>query len=112
LLKTGKQVPISLIQQIKKDNQELIREDVFNKTNINEYGNGNGNDNISSIPINNHQYHQYHQRGLSRQTNNATNRSTIPPPPPPHLYSQEYANYAGAQPRAMPSARIRLGGVF
>ena len=107
LLKTGKQVPISLIQQIKKDNQELIREDVFNKTNINEYS--NGNDNISSIPINNH---QYHQRGLSRQTYSATDRSIPPPPPPPHLYSQEYANYAGARPRAMPSARIRLGGVF
>lgn len=108
LLKSGKQVPISLIQQIKKDNQELIREDVFNKTNIHEYGNGNGNDNISNIPINNH---HYHQRGLSRQTYNVTDRSNLPPPPP-HLYSQEYANYAGARPRAMPSARIRLGGVF
>ena len=31
--------------------------------------------------------------------------------PPPHKYSQEYASYIGAKPRAMASANIRLGGV-
>jgi hypothetical protein len=116
LLKTGKQVPLHLLKQIQKDKEDTIREDVYNKNNINEYG--NGNDNISSIPINNH---HYIQRNLQRQQHytNSNNRqishSNInpnKPPNPPHIYSQEYANHVGARPRAAPSARIRLGGVY
>jgi hypothetical protein len=103
LLKSGKQVPISLLEQIKKDKQDTIHEDAYNKTNTDDYG--VGNDNISNIPVNNH---SYIQRNLHPQHN--PNRP--PNPPPPHIYSKEYANYVGARPRASASARIRLGGVY
>jgi hypothetical protein len=33
-------------------------------------------------------------------------------PPPPNVFSQEYSNYNSVKPSAVPSARIRLGGVF
>jgi hypothetical protein len=32
--------------------------------------------------------------------------------PPPNKYSQQYAAYVGAKPRAQASARVKLGGVF
>jgi hypothetical protein len=120
LLKSGKQVPISLLEQIKKDKDELIRQDVFNNinTNNNVVDYGIGNDNISSIPINNHQYSQqiinrnrYSQGNQSNQGNQGNAFAPSTPRPPP-LYSSEYANYIGSRPRAMASARIRLGGVF
>ena len=111
LLKSGKQVPISLLQQIKKDKDELIRQDVFNNINTNnsvaDYG--IGNDNISSIPINNHQFSQ-HVTNRDRYNQGHTFTPSIPRPPP--LYSPEYANYVGSRPRATASARIKLGGVF
>jgi hypothetical protein len=117
LLKSGKQVPISLLQQIKKDKEELIREDVFNNINANnsavDYG--IGNDNISSIPINNHQYGEHiTNRDRYSQGNQGSQGNSFSPqiPRPPPLYSPEYANYIGSRPRAMASARIRLGGVF
>jgi hypothetical protein len=113
LLKTGKQVPVNLLKQIQKDKEDTIREDVYNKTSINDYG--NGNDNISNIPINNHRYIQRNLQQQQHYNNPNHSNSTINPnnpPNPPHIYSQEYANYVGARPRAAPSARIRLGGVY
>ena len=112
LLKSGKQVPLTLLQQIKKDKEELIRQDVFNNINNNntniEYG--NGNDNISNVPVNNH---HYIQKNIQRQNHNQNqNQYHNKYQNPPHLYSSEYANYVGARPPAAPSARIRLGGVY
>jgi len=120
LLKSGKQVPISLLEQIKKDKDELIRQDVFNNisTNNSVVDYGIGNDNISSIPINNHQYSQQiinrnrYSQGNQGNERNQNNAFAPPMPRPPPLYSPEYANYIGSRPRAMASARIRLGGVF
>jgi len=105
LLKSGKQVPLSLLQQIKKDKEELIRQDVFNNTNIDC---GNGNDNISNIPVNNHHFIQQNIQRQNYTKNHYHNKQQNPP----HLYSPEYANYVGARPPAAPSARIRLGGVY
>lgn len=109
LLKSGKQVPLTLLQQIKKDKEELIRQDVFNNTII-DYG--NGNDNISSIPVNNHHYIQKnsHKQIQNHNPNYSSNHNKKQTPP--HLYSPEYAHYVGARPPAAPSARIRLGGVY
>lgn len=117
LLKSGKQVPVSLLEQIKKDKDELIRQDVFNNisTNNSVIDYGIGNDNISSIPINNHQYsQQIINRNRYNQSNQVSQNNTFAPsaPRPPPLYSPEYANYVGSRNRAMASARIRLGGVF
>jgi hypothetical protein len=105
LLKSGKQVPLSLLQQIKKDKEDLIRQDVFNNTNT-DYG--NGNDNISNIPVNNHHFIQQNIQRQNYNQNQYHNKQQNPP----HLYSREYANYVGARPPAAPSARIRLGGVY
>jgi hypothetical protein len=105
LLKSGKQVPLSLLQQIKKDKEELIRQDVFNNTNIDC---GNGNDNISNIPVNNHHFIQQNIQRQNYSKNHYHNKHQNPP----HLYSPEYANYVGSRPPAAPSARIRLGGVY
>jgi hypothetical protein len=107
LLKTGKQVPLELLQQLQKDKEDTIKNDVYNKNintvsfnntkNINDYRISNS---ISNIPINNHNFVKKYQEKL-------TNRI-----PPPNKYSPQYANYVGAKPPATPSARIRLGGVF
>ena len=123
LLKSGKQVPVNLLEQIKKDKEDTIRQDVYNKTNnmdnMDNYG--NGNDNISNIPVNNHHYIQRNLHEQNYQNNNYTmhqyqhqhqHHNPNRPPNPPHLYSQEYANYIGARKRATASARIGLGGVY
>jgi hypothetical protein len=129
LIKSGKQVPVSLLEQIKKDKEDTIRQDVYNKTNnmdgmdgmdgMDDMDNmtnyGIGNDNISNIPVNNHHYIQRNLHHQNYQTNNYNqyqHQISNRPPNPPHLYSQEYANYVGARNRASASARIRLGGVY
>jgi hypothetical protein len=79
----GKQVPPALLQQIAQAKQTSIDQDVFNSFTPN------------APP--------------RQQPPSGGNR---PPPPPPHRYSQQYASYIGAKPRAQASARIRLGGAF
>jgi hypothetical protein len=126
LIKTGKQVPISLLKQIQKDKEDTIKSDVYNNMvsddDMNDYG---INNRISNIPINNRQYintrninggypypPQPHQQPQPPQPHQQPQPPQ--PPQPPNKYSQQYANYIGASPRATASAsaRIRLGGVF
>jgi len=107
LLKTGKQVPLELLQQLQKDKEDMIKNDVYNENintvsfnnsrNINDYRISNS---ISNIPINNHKFVKKYQEKPSNQI------------PPPNKYSPQYANHIGVRPPAAPSARIRLGGVF
>jgi len=45
--------------------------------------------------------------------NDVYNITNIPSPPaPPNKYSPQYANYVGARPIAVSSAKIKLGGVY
>jgi len=129
LIKSGKQVPISLLKQIEKDKEDTIKSDVYNNI-TSDYG---INNRISNIPINNQQY--INERRYLQQPSRPPQppqlqqgpplylaqppRPQQPPPQqpsqrPPNKYSPQYANYIGAAPRATASAsaRIRLGGVF
>jgi hypothetical protein len=104
LLKSGQQVPMSLLKQIQRDEEDTIKNDVYNvntlDTNVN--GTNNSNNNVKSTFSNNQQYQQYiNQRRHTQQYFT-----------PPHKYSPQYANYKGVTSRASASARIRLGGVY
>uniref|UniRef100_A0A6C0JH82 Galactosyltransferase C-terminal domain-containing protein n=1 Tax=viral metagenome TaxID=1070528 RepID=A0A6C0JH82_9ZZZZ len=126
LIKTGKQVPISLLKQIQKDKEDSIKNDVYNinTTIADDIADYTVNNSISNIPINNQQYinqrNYQGQRALMQsqmqQQMYPSSRQPhqMPPPPPPHKYSPQYANYIGAQQRASVTAgtKIRLGGVY
>jgi len=125
LIKTGKQVPVNLLKQIQKDNEETVEQEdgVYG---VNSVFTDYTNDSISKIPIvsqqqnenirhqiqqqqiqqiqqqqiqqiQQHQQQQYQQQLLKNQINK---------------FSPQYAAVIGAKPRALASARIRLGGVF
>jgi len=104
LTSMGKSVPETLIMQIEQDKKNEIEQDTFN--NFNTLNNSQEtqivNKNIHYIPSPvNHNIHQRQFQNIKQQQ-----------PAPPHKYSQQYAAYVGAQPRAQASARIKLGGVF
>jgi hypothetical protein len=86
LISMGKQVPESLIKQIEEDKKKEIKEDLFN--------------NLKSSQEDNRQkrVHFAEQQQKQQQV--------------PHKFSQQYASFIGAKPRAQASAKIRLGGVF
>jgi hypothetical protein len=95
LMSMGKQVPPNLLQQIAKDKQQEIQEDVFNKNAIKQ-------NQQQSYPQNYPQTHPQNQQQMYQR----------PPNTPPNKYAPQYAAYIGARPRAQPSARIGLGGAY
>jgi hypothetical protein len=103
LMSMGKQVPPNLLQQIAKDKQQEIQEDVFNKNAIKQ-------NQQQSYPQNYPQnYPQTHPQNQQQMYQRPHNR---PPNTPPNKYAPQYAAYIGARPRAQPSARIGLGGAY
>jgi hypothetical protein len=118
LVKTGKQVPISLLKQIQKDKEDVIEKDVFNIIT------NSANDSISNIPppptnktlyaLQNHprppllQPQQNHRQVVYNNNNNNNSIRSQPP----NIYSPEYASYVGARQRAASSVRIKLGGAY
>ena len=88
LMSMGKQVPTNLLQQIAKDKQQEIQEDVFNK---------------NAIKQNQQQSYPQNQQQMYQRPH---------PNTPPNKYAPQYAAYIGARPRAQPSARIGLGGAY
>jgi hypothetical protein len=93
-IKNGKQIPISLLKQIQKDEKDTLENDVYNINVV-------GTNSISTNHVN---------RMNTQQTPHPPH---VPHPPhPPNKYSPQYANYIGVKPRAAPSARIRLGGAY
>ena len=84
LISMGKQVPESLIKQIEEDKKKEIKEDLFN--------------NFKSGQEQQKRVHFAEQQQQQQQV--------------PHKFSQQYASFIGAKPRAQASAKIRLGGVF
>ena len=87
LVSMGKQIPPTLLQQIAHGRQRATEEDSFSS------GKPSAGENTRQPPP------------------GGGNRNP-PPHTPPHRYSQQYASYIGAKPRAQASARIRLGGAF
>jgi len=87
LINSGKQIPITLMKQLQKDQEDTIKNDVYNVT-----------------PSHNNINYQHRIISKSPQTSHI--------PHPPNKYSPQYANYIGARPPATASARIKLGGVY
>jgi len=107
LVKTGKQVPISLLKQIQKDKEQDIENDVFNIVT------NSTNDSISNIPPQPQlQKQKAHFININNKNNNNNNNNNNIRSNPPHIYSPEYANYVGARQRAASSVRIKLGGAY
>jgi hypothetical protein len=95
LLKTGNQIPISLLKQIQKDKEDTIKNDVYN---------------INTLAVND--IRDYNINIQKNQINNLPQQQFLPKQP--YKYSPQHANYIGASSRASASAsaRIRLGGVY
>jgi hypothetical protein len=116
LLKTGKQVPATLLKQIQEDKEDTIKKDVFNA-----FDNNVGNDSISNIPLTKPTYPHPPQQPQQQPIRNRPitapvqiQRNTFNNhnPKPPHIYSPEYAKYINAKTRAAASVRIKLGGAY
>ena len=103
LTSMGKSVPETLIRQIEEDKKNEIEQDTFNNFNTINRAQETSvvNKNIHYIPS-----------PINHNINQIPIQNIKQPPAPPHKYSQQYAAYVGAQPRAQASARIKLGGVF
>jgi hypothetical protein len=99
LIKSGKQVPISLLKLIQKDKADEISKDVYN----------NGVLNYNDDKISNANFSQKHQNNIQIKDNIFIKQQRNQNP---NIYSPEYANYIGQHTRSQASARIRLGGVF
>ena len=88
IISMGKQVPDSLIRQIEEDKKKEIHEDLFN----------NFKNNSQPQPQQEQQKRVHFAEQQKQQV--------------PNKFSQQYATFIGAKPRAQASAKIRLGGVF
>ena len=88
IISMGKQVPDSLIRQIEEDKKKEIHEDLFN----------NFKNNSQQQPQQEQQKRVHFAEQQKQQV--------------PNKFSQQYATFIGAKPRAQASAKIRLGGVF
>jgi hypothetical protein len=91
LIQMGRQIPPELLRQIEEDKRKEIEEDSFN-SHIQK----------SIQPQNNQQF----QPSQNNQHKPSQNNINI------NKYSPYYAQYIGVKPKAQPSARVRLGGVY
>ena len=89
LTSMGKPVPHSLLHQIAEGRKNVVKNDSFN----NFHAPTNNNEAPPRPP------QQVIQRAQQQQQ-------------APHKYSQQYASYVGAKPRAQASARIGMGGSY
>ena len=96
LMSMGRTIPPELLRQIAQDKQNEIQQDAYNNFN-------NTNQEEPPAPPTQEQiYRAQSQQNVLRQ----------PPTrqqPPPHKYSQQYAAYVGAKPRAQASAKVGMG---
>ena len=101
LLSNGKQVPISLIQEIKRDKEKMDKLDSFNN-----FDNIQGTNSSNSLV----------PPQLKRQTNQKINyhvRNTSEiQHSPQFIYSARFGKHIRQPNRAAPSAKIKLGGVY
>jgi hypothetical protein len=100
LVSQGKQIPPVLLQQMEQDNRKEYQEDAFNKPLITNQTN--------------QVYQSYDDNMCAKDMIYQSRMQQQRPPVKPntaHLFSREYAQQQ-PRPSAVPSARIRLGGVF
>ena len=95
LLSMGKQVPETLIRQIEDDKRKEIEDDSYN--------------NFSSEPKPEKKVHFAEQHVFRQQQPGQQQQQQQQVP---HKFSQQYASYVGAKPRAQASARIGMGGLY
>jgi hypothetical protein len=88
LTSMGKPVPQTLLQQIAEGRKNVVKNDSFN--------------NFHGAPTNN----AAPPRPQQQVTHHRAQQQA------PHKYSQQYAAYVGAKPRAQASARIGMGGSY
>ena len=129
LIKMGKQIPQTLLQQIADAKRKEIENDSFNNfqvtnshnqevsleqtDNLHYYENNTNNTtNYNNQTPNVYQPMVQYGHTSKIQTNMANQKNFYRPPPPPNKYSPQYAAYIGAKPRAQATARIRLGGAY
>jgi hypothetical protein len=101
LASMGKQIPETLLRQIDDDKRKEVEQDAFNN-----FRQENHHDDGANIYMHNNLNNKQYYATMNTQNHFRQQMS------PPNKYSQQYASYVGAQPRAQASARIRLGGVF
>jgi hypothetical protein len=119
MVKTGKQIPVSLLKQIQKDKEDSLENDIFS---VHNEIISNANDTISNIPpppsnivlsklqTAPHSPYQVYQQKYNHSIIPKTQNNNFIRPP--HIYSPEYAKYVGARQRAGTNVRIRLGGAY
>ena len=123
LLAQGKQIPSDLLKQIEDDRIKELKLDVYRPDN--DQIKNNTSVNFNNDTRSDKGYIYIHQREKQPAINEQISQN-IPQEILIHLaqqqmtlagrpvnkFSPQYANYIGERPRAQPSARIRLGGVF
>jgi hypothetical protein len=120
LLAQGKQVPISLLQQIEEDKVKELQNDVYNKEVTDMTGNDQKDGIESQAPYDKQQNNQKQQQYISqyntqyqKQSNNHYyQQNQNVPHQNMNKYAYGYANAIGQKPRATASTKIRLGGVY
>jgi len=99
LMSMGKPVPQDLLRQIASDKQKEVEQDSFNNFN-------NSNQEEPPAPPTQEQiYRAQVQQHILRQQQQQIRQQQ----PPPNKYSQQYASYIGAKPRAQASVKIGMG---
>jgi len=130
LLSQGKPVPVSLLQQIEEDKVKELQNDVYNKE-VPDMVNDEPEPQIQQNHQNKlfqqytpqynsqHQYQQqqqnnYYQQYQSKNQHKNQNQNLNHNVSQQNInkYAYEYANAIGQKPRAIASAKIRLGGVY
>jgi len=123
LLAQGKQIPSDLLKQIEEDKIKELKLDIYRPDN--DQIKNNTSVNFNNDTRSDKGYIYIHQREKQPAINEQISQN-IPQEILIHLaqqqmtlagrpvnkFSPQYANYIGERPRAQPSARIRLGGVF
>lgn len=115
LIQMGKKVPPELLKQINEDRLKEIEEDSYNSNIHNVHHNVTHNAHHNHPDTHNHTIKHHVNPVLYQNYVQNNHISKIPiqaQRPPPHKYSPQYASYIGAKPRAQPSARVGLGGVY
>jgi hypothetical protein len=129
LLKMGRSVPPELLRQIEEDKRKEIEEDSYNNFNKNT----ESENEESELPnedlmgyykyqqIQQQQQKQYqeqqqreplYQNFVNPQSGRHISKIPIQIQRPLNKFNRQYAAYIGAKPRARPSARVGLGGVY
>ena len=114
LMSMGKTIPPELLRQIAEDKQNETQQDAYNN-----FNNDNKEEESLQPPQQMIQQQMIQQQMIQQQQirqqqirQQQIRQQQIRQQPPPHKYSQQYAAYIGAKPRAQASARVGMAGRF